>query len=266
MKLFFKIVFVLLLTCQLKVNAQRFGGNPPSLKWKQTTGKTSTVIFTPGFEDAAKRITKITDAIANQKQGMLGDKSKPISIVLQPNPVVSNAYVGLAPWRSEFYVMPLQNSLQLGSTNWMDNLAVHEYRHVHQYSNFRKGLSKFAYIIAGEEGQALANAASIPDWFFEGDAVYTETQYLAQGRGRMPYFFDPFKAVWLGKKKYSFQKLRNGSLQDFIPDHYALGYLLVRYGNEKYGNDFWGRVTDDAVRFKGLFYPFPKSDKKVQWC
>ena len=262
MNLFFKIVLVLLLSCQLKVNAQRFAGNPPSLKWKQTAGKTSTVIFTPGFEDAAKRITAITDAIASQKNGILGKVSKPISIVIQPSPVVSNAYVGLAPWRSEFYAMPLQNSLQLGSTNWMDNLAIHEYRHVHQYSNFRKGLSKFAYIIAGEEGQALANAAAIPDWFFEGDAVYAETQYLAQGRGRMPYFFDPYKAIWVGKKNYSFQKLRNGSLRDFIPDHYAMGYLLVRYGNEKYGNDFWGKVTDDAVRFKGLFYPFQKAIKK----
>ncbi len=262
MKLCSKIVVLLLFSFQIKLNAQRFGGNPPSLKWKQTTGKTSRVIFTPGFEDAAKRIAAITDVIASQKNGNLGKVSKPISIVIQPNPVVSNAYVGLAPWRSEFYAMPLQNSLQLGSTNWMDNLATHEYRHVHQYSNFRKGLSKFAYIIAGEEGQALANAASIPDWFFEGDAVYTETQYLSQGRGRLPYFFDPFNAVWLGKKHYSFQKLRNGSLRDFIPDHYALGYMLVRYGYEKYGNEFWGKVTDDAVRFRGLIYPFQKAVKK----
>ena len=262
MKLCLKIVVLLLFSFQIKLNAQRFGGNPPSLKWKQTTGKTATVIFTPGFEDAAKRITAITDAIASQKNGILGKVLKPISIVIQPNPVVSNAYVGLAPWRSEFYAMPLQNSLQLGSTNWMDNLAIHEYRHVHQYNNFRKGLSKFAYIIAGEEGQALANAASIPDWFFEGDAVYTETKYLSQGRGRLPYFFDPFNAVWLGKKHYSFQKLRNGSLRDFIPDHYALGYMLVRYGYEKYGNEFWGKVTDDAVRFRGLIYPFQKAVKK----
>lgn len=262
MKLTFLIVAFLFLLCQMNVNAQRFAGNSPSLKWNQTSGKTSTVIFTPGFEDAAKRITAINDAIASQKNGILGKVSKPISIVIQPNPVVSNAYVGLAPWRSEFYAMPLQNSLQLGSTNWMDNLAIHEYRHVHQYNNFRKGLSKFAYIIAGEEGQALANAAAIPDWFFEGDAVYTETKYLAQGRGRMPYFFDPFNAVWFGKKHYSFQKLRNGSLRDFIPDHYALGYLLVRYGYETYGNDFWGKVTDDAVRFRGLIYPFQKAVKK----
>jgi hypothetical protein len=262
MKLCSKIVVLLLFSFQIKLNAQRFGGNPPSLKWKQTTGKTSRVIFTPGFEDAAKRIAAITDVIASQKNGNLGKVSKPISIVIQPNPVVSNAYVGLAPWRSEFYAMPLQNSLQLGSTNWMDNLAIHEYRHVHQYSNFRKGLSKFAYIIAGEEGQALANAASIPDWFFEGDAVYTETQYLSQGRGRLPYFFDPFNAVWFGNKHYSFQKLRNGSLRDFIPDHYALGYMLVRYGYEKYGNEFWGKVTDDAVRFRGLTYPFQKAVKK----
>ncbi|MBA2249721.1 MAG: hypothetical protein H0W12_05970 [Chitinophagaceae bacterium] len=57
-------------------------------------------------------------------------------------------------------------------------------------------------------------------------------------------------------------KLRNGSYKDFIPDHYALGYLLVAYGREKYGDDFWKKVTHDAASFKGLFYPFQVAIKK----
>lgn len=95
---------------------------------------------------------------------------------------------------------PLQNGLELGSTNWTDNLAVHEYRHVHQFSNFRKGASKLLYLLAGQEGQSLANAASIPDWFFEGDAVYTETKYLEQGRGRLPYFLTVIMLFGMLKK------------------------------------------------------------------
>ena len=246
----------------LGVQSQRFGGNQPTVKWNQIQGRAARVIFPAGNEAAARRVIGLTNGLSVSKEGILGRELRPISIILQNQPVISNAYVGLGPWRSEFFMTPLQNSLQLGSTGWMDNLAIHEFRHVHQYSNFRKGLSRFAYLVAGEEGQALANAASIPDWFFEGDAVYTESKYLSQGRGRLPFFADPFNSIWAANKKYAYQKLRNGSLRDFIPDHYALGYLLVRHGYEKYGPEFWAKVTDDAVRFKGLIYPFQKAVKK----
>ena len=47
-----------------------------------------------------------------------------------------------------------------------------------------------------------------------------------------------------------------------MPDHYNLGYPLVNYGYEKYGLDFWGKVTRDASAFKGLFYPFQKAIKR----
>jgi hypothetical protein len=57
-------------------------------------------------------------------------------------------------------------------------------------------------------------------------------------------------------------KLRNGSLKDFVPDHYPLGYMLVSYGREKYGDDFWKHVTHDAAAYKGLFYPFQRAIKK----
>ncbi len=57
-------------------------------------------------------------------------------------------------------------------------------------------------------------------------------------------------------------KLRNGSLKDYVPNHYYLGYLLVNYGREKYGADFWTKVTRDASAYKTLFYPFQGAIKK----
>ena len=242
--------------------SQEFGGNPFPTQWKQVKGEHVKVIFPVGLDSAAMKVAISADATAMRYNGSLGKKTRPIPIVLQNQPIISNAYVSLAPWRSEFYMMPLQDPLVLGSTDWIQNLVVHEYRHVHQYNNFRKGLSKFMYLFAGQEGQALANAMAIPDWFFEGDAVYHETELLSQGRGRLPSFYDPFRSLWVSNKKYSFQKLRNGSLKDFVPDHYALGYLLVAYGNKKYGDSFWGKVTDDAARFKHPVYPFQSAIKK----
>ena len=244
------------------LHAQRFGGNAPSLKWNQFQSRAGNVIYNPGSEFLAKRVTTIVNNLSWVSEGSLGNEIRPINIVLQSQPIITNGYVGLAPWRSEFFLTPLQNTLQFGTSKWIDNLAVHEYRHVHQYANFRKGISKLAYLIAGQEGQALANAAAVPDWFFEGDAVYSETKFLSHGRGRMPFFFDPYHSLWQANKKYPYQKLRNGSWRDYVPDHYALGYLLVQYGYKEYGDDFWGKVTDDAVRFKGIFYPFQQAVKK----
>src|SRR6476619_1472952 len=57
-------------------------------------------------------------------------------------------------------------------------------------------------------------------------------------------------------------KLRNGSYRDFVPDHYQLGFFLVAYGREKYGDNFWEKVTYDAASFRGLFYPFQRAIKK----
>ena len=254
--------FSVLMISSMDLQAQRFGGNAPSLKWKQVQSRVGNVIYEPNSEAHAKRVTTIINNLSWVSEGSLGNEIRPINIVLQSQPVITNGYVGLAPWRSEFFLTPLQNTLQFGTSKWIDNLAVHEYRHVHQYANFRKGISKWAYLIAGQEGQALANAAAVPDWFFEGDAVYSETKFLSHGRGRMPFFFDSYHSLWQANKKYAYQKLRNGSWRDYVPDHYALGYLLVQYGYKEYGDDFWGKVTDDAVRFKGIFYPFQRAVKK----
>ena len=193
---------------------------------------------------------------------MYGYSKVAINIVLQNQTTIANGYVGLGPFRSEFFLTPPTNNFEEGSIGWVDQLAIHEYRHVQQFNNFRNGISKTMKFLFGEEGFALAINASIPDWFYEGDAVYNETILTNQGRGRLPLFLNTYPSLWQAGKKYSWMKLRNGSLKDFVPNHYYLGYLLVNYGREKYGADFWAKVTTDASAYKGLFYPFQKAVKK----
>lgn len=244
------------------ISAQQFGGHPPSVKWKQVNTDTVRVIFPGNLDSQARRIASVSHLMDRFTNNSIGNRQRKINIVLQPSTTVSNAYVGLGPFRSEFQMVPRQNSFELGSLPWPDNLAIHEYRHVQQYNNFNRGLSKAFYILFGEEGQALANALTVPDWFFEGDAVYQETKVSHQGRGRLPYFFNDYRALWLANKDYRWMKLRNGSLRDFVPDHYHLGYMLTAYGYEKYGTEFWKNVSGDAASFKGLFYPWQKAIKK----
>jgi len=242
------------------INAQEFGGNPPSLKWKQINTDTARIIFPQGIDSIAQRVASVVHFLA-AKNNSLGTRRDKINIVLQNQTTIANGYVNLGPYRSEFFLTPSFNNFELGSISWEEALASHEYRHVQQFSNFRVGLSKAMYYLFGEEGLSVAINASIPDWFYEGDAVYNETTHSEQGRGRIPFFTNQYPSLWLAKKNYSWMKLRNNSLKDYVPNHYALGYLLVNYGYEKYGADFWGKVTQDAASYKGLFYPFQKAIK-----
>jgi hypothetical protein len=56
------------------------------------------------------------------------------------------------------------------------------------------------YYLAGDDGLSLAINASVPDWFYEGDAVYNETVHSKLGRGRIPFFTNQYKSLWLAIK------------------------------------------------------------------
>ncbi len=256
-----KLIFLLFLL-PLFSTAQNFGGNPTSTKWMQVNTNSARVIYPKGLDSQAQRISSVVQMLDTTTLNSIGDKRRKWNIVLLNQNTEANAYVRLAPVISELYMVPPQNNFSNGSLRWDDNLIIHENRHMQQFANFNHGFTKAFSFLFGQEGQLLANGLTIPDYFFEGDAVWQETLVSQQGRGRMPSFFNGMKALWLADKKYNWMQLRNGSLRKFIPDHYALGYPVVLYGYEKYGNDFWKNVTTDAVDFKGLFYPFNKAVKK----
>ena len=253
---------VICLLLVIHTSAQRFGGTPPDVKWKQINTDTARIIFPAGLDSQAQRVAALVHKQAMENTVPLGQQLQKINIVLQNQTVVANGYVGLGPYRSEFYLTPSPNNFDQGSIGWADGLAIHEYRHVQQFNNFRHGISNLMRVLFGEEGYALAINASVPDWFFEGDAVYNETILSEQGRGRLPLFLNAYPSLWKAGKNYSWMKLRNGSMKDYVPNHYNLGYLLVNYGYEKYGLGFWSKVTKDASAFKGLVYPFQKAIEK----
>jgi hypothetical protein len=233
--------------------AQNFGGNPASLKWKQINTPKARVIFPAGLDSQANRIANVMQLMDTATAKTIGGRQRKFNIILQNQTTIPNAYVRLAPVMSELYMTPGQDNFSTGSIRWDDNLITHENRHIQQFSNFNKGITKVFSFFLGQEGQLFANGLLVPDYFFEGDAVWQETLVTAQGRGRMPAFFNGYKSLWWGKKNYRWNKYRSGSLKDFVPDIYPLGYILTGYGYEKYGQDFWNKVTDDAVRGKRLF-------------
>jgi hypothetical protein len=255
------LLAVTLLLSAYEAQAQQFGGNPPAIKWNQVNTPAARIIFPAGLDSAGFRVASIIQQINNQIKPTIGYKQKQINVVLQNQLITTNGYVGLAPFRSEFYLIPAQNSFSLGSLPIADQLAIHEFRHVQQYNNSDVGLTRFLHILFGEGGQQLAYGLAVPNWFAEGDAVYNETLVTKQGRGRLPYFFNGYRSLWAAGKNYSWMKLRNGSYIDYVPDWYPLGYMLIAYGRDTYGSDIWRKINNRAASYKSLTYPFQKTVK-----
>lgn len=210
----------------------------------------------------AQRVANVTHYLRKHNVDQIGDQAFKIDILLNNQTSVSNGFVSVAPWKSQFVTTPLQDNFQLTALPWLDLLALHEYRHVIQLSSARRGIVKLLYYLFGQESWTGAAHLSLPSWFLEGDAVWAETIQSSQGRGRVASFLEGYRALKISGTKYNYQKARNGSLTDFVPDHYRLGYLMVRYGHKKFGDQFWKDVMLEASAFKGIFYPFSQAIKR----
>lgn len=227
--------------------AQQFGGIPPSLQWKQINTDSIRVIFPKGFESLATQIANTTNYINRHERASIGEKQLKLNVILQNYTTAANGFVALGPFRSVFQTTPPADNFSLGTLNWINELSLHEYWHALQNMNFRSGIGKTFYHIFGDNGQAFVTNLLIPDWFWEGDAVFMETAMSNQGRGRLPSFLEPFKSLSYAGKNYSWAKIRNGSLRDMVPDHYPLGYMMSAYGRNTYGPDFWKNIMSKTL-------------------
>jgi hypothetical protein len=239
-----------------------YGNHPSMVKWKYIEKDKIKIIFPYSTLEQAKRITDIITYINKEKYISVGDKSYKLDLLLNTNNSVANGYVALAPFRSVFYGTGLQNYQVLGTTNWLDNLSTHEYRHALQFSNTRHGFTNFAYYIGGESAWNLLNTLSIPAWYWEGDAVNFETLLSENGRGRLPSFFEKQRALFFSNKNYNYMQMRNGSYKNLIPNHYEMGYNMINYGRNHYDKQIWAKVLTGASSFSSIIYPFSGALKK----
>lgn len=240
----------------------QIGPHASNIKWKQIDTDKVRVIFPDGFDKQGLRVANLIGYMEANNKRSIGDLSQKIDIVLHNQTTVPNGFVGIAPFRSEFFGTPPQSANLLGTIDWLDALTIHEYRHALQFSNAKVGLTKLLAILQGDNGWGLASGTSIPSWFWEGDATIIETALSKGGRGRAPFFTLGERATLMNGRSYKYDKARNNSYKDFVPDHYRLGYTMLMYGREKYGNDFWKPIFDSASRYKPLLYPFSNALKR----
>jgi hypothetical protein len=138
----------------------------------------------------------------------------------------------------ELYTTPSQDSY---GEDWVDQLAIHELRHVVQIDKLNQGLYTHCQHSFWSAGHWRA-AGLIPRWFYEGDAVYTETVLSNTGRGRTGAFTMEMKSLVIEKPKpYSYEKMLLVSYKDYVPNQYNFGYAFIAYNRHEYNDSLFER-------------------------
>ncbi|MDR3189029.1 MAG: hypothetical protein LBT94_07595 [Prevotellaceae bacterium] len=244
----FAVIFLLVLSV-FRAQAQYVsqGVDPAGEAWSHIRTPHFDVIFPDSARRQGEHFTRLLNRVYLPASSSLGFAPRRIPVILHPYNLQSNGMVVWAPSRMEILsTAPTDGYAQ----PWLEQLALHEYRHVAQTDMMNCGFTRALYYLLGEQAVALP-AALIKPWLFEGDAVGSETAMSFAGRGRMASFDMGLRAIVLDQKKYSYDKLLLGSLKDYIPNHYEYGYQMAAYGRYRYGADLWGKV----FRFTGK-YPF----------
>ncbi len=242
----------------LKVSGQFFdeSQSPLRVKWHYINHQGFKIIFPSPIEKDAQRMANTFSYIYPRLASDLQLHKTDYPVILQNQGTSANGFVQLAPKKSQFYTISPQN---FDSQDWLNNLAVHELRHVAQYqkilgpSNFPlSDRLRFAYL-----------GISTPLWFLEGDAVLTETKKTNAGRGRQPSWIMPFRTQLLSGKTPSYSKAYFGSERSVEVGYYQLGYLLNAQLHNTLGEAASNKLMTELAKPKIVPYPFSQSLKKL---
>ncbi|HZL11422.1 MAG TPA: hypothetical protein VFC65_15660 [Prolixibacteraceae bacterium] len=230
------VILAVLYIHSAKAQYFQTGQDPSSISWRQINTENFQIIYPEEFEKQAQRVSFVLEKVYDYGSKTLEFPPRKISVVLHTRTVNSNGLVGWAPKRIELFTTPHQ---QIYAQDWLEELALHEFRHVVQMDKIQSELPVLVKAILGEQATAIVVGAYLPFWFLEGDAVVTETALSNSGRGRMASFSMDYRAQLIEKRAYSFDKAYLGSYKDYVPDHYQLGYWMVGKSREKYGAEIW---------------------------
>ncbi len=248
---------------------------PPGMEWKSITTLHSRLIFPAGEEDAARKAAEAMTGAWDAVQEDFGVSLESYPLVVNTSLDITNGYFGLAPRKSEWYSYPSQTQFG-GPADWYTLLALHEGRHAAQFSALDRGFIRWGRVLAGEYGWAGLSFYSIPLWYFEGDAILSETAFSGAGRGSTASFHREIRAIAAEDAATSgdavdgrdaalpsYRQAYLGSYRSHFPSYYHLGYPLVTYIRMMYGGDAWNEILKETARF--AFWPlrFHGAVKKI---
>ncbi len=237
--------------------------NPASLKWYQLNTPNFRLLYPQGFETQAQRMANTLETIREPEARTIGTLPKKMSVILQNQSSISNAFVSITPRRAEFYTMPSQDYNFIGNNDWLSLLASHEYRHMAQFQHSTRGLNKVIKYVFGYNVLAGMSYVAAPQWFWEGDAVTTETAFTKSGRGRIPNFDLVLRTNLQEGRVFNYHKQYLRSYKNNINNHYVLGYHMVSYLRKRTGDEsIWNKVTARSWNIPFIPFRFSSALKK----
>ncbi len=234
---------LLILSCNLNAQYYESGQDPASLKWKKIESSHFKVIYPESFASEGQRLTNLLEYAYSLVSHSLDHKPKKIPVIVHNYSVESNGFVAWAPKRIEMYPVPLADSYPQDE---LEQLVLHELRHVVQMDKLNRGFSKGLFFGLGE--QAIGGiSVMLPLWFLEGDAVAAETNLSLAGRGRYPQFSMLLRALALEKGgQFKYDKSLFGSYKDYTPSRYDFGYQMVANAVNNYSYKIWRDALDNT--------------------
>ncbi|MFN8342664.1 MAG: hypothetical protein U0V64_13415 [Cyclobacteriaceae bacterium] len=233
------------------------------MKWRQVQSPHFKILFPQGYESQAQRMARTLETIRLPEARTAGTAPRRMTVLLQSQSALSNGFVTLAPRRAEFFGMPSQDYNFMGTNDWLNMLATHEYRHMSQFATSNRGFNKLIYILFGQQALAGMSFVAAPQWYWEGDAVATETAFTSSGRGRIPQFGMVFRTNLLEGKTFNYNKQYLTSYRNFIPNHYVLGFHLVSWLRKKTGDAaIWGKIAQRSWSVPFIPFAFSNATRK----
>jgi hypothetical protein len=252
------LVAFFLFSIPAKGQFMNYGTEPSRIKWKTYQTPHFKLIYPGSNDSVAYRYALFLEHTYPHIGKTIGEsRIRSFPVILHPGNMLSNGMVVWAPRRMELVTTPSAN---LSAQSWDKHLVLHESRHVLQMYKLSQGLFKPLSYILGEQTSGVASVL-VPKWFFEGDAVVTETAMSNSGRGRLPEFNMIYRAQMLSGNFYSYDKWALGSYKNYTGDYYALGYNLTSFARYKYGEDIWDKVTS---RYTRRFFQIPPFSRALK--
>ncbi len=247
-------------TLWLHAQYYNLGQDPASVNWREIKTPHFRIIYPEIFEPRVQKMRPTLNFAYNELTKSLAYKPKPIPIIIHNYNIDANAVTVWAPKRVEMFTCPPQD---MYAQDWLDQLILHEYRHVVQIDRTNQGFTKVLSWFTGEQAAAMVNGLFVPPWFMEGDAVCAETAHSKVGRGRIPTFEMLLRAQVRQLGSFSYDKATMGSYKTFVPNRYVIGYSLVANVRKNYGYQSWVSALDEVAHKPFIITPFNHGLKKA---
>ena len=235
------------------------GAEPAHTRWYQITTQDYKLVYPEGLDSLAKLYAAQLERVkipVGSTAGYVPNQCyrRPLPVVLHSRTALANGMVAWTPKRMELYTTP-DFSAPLPQP-WIDQLVIHESRHVSQMQFGNEKRYWFPNLIMGELYQGALDILYGGPAFYEGDAVVAETELSGSGRGRNAAFLEYYRAAFREGDTRDWWKWRYGSLKNFTPDHYTLGYITMAGIRSVYDvPDFTAKYYRRIVSRK--FWPLP---------